>query len=69
MGTPGKEPNRRPPCAGNSDAEGYVREAFLWDPVEGMIGLGDLPGGQRDSEGWGVNNGGHVAGWSSSEFG
>ncbi len=43
------------------------REAFLWDPVEGMIGLGDLPGGDFQSYGYAVNNLGHVAGRGRAE--
>jgi probable HAF family extracellular repeat protein len=39
------------------------REAFLWTPAAGMIGLGDLPGGAHRSSGQGVSaGGGAVAG-------
>ncbi|HUU96918.1 MAG TPA: hypothetical protein VM487_14360, partial [Phycisphaerae bacterium] len=44
-------------------------EAFRWDPVEGMIGLGDLPGGRFQSCGNAVNNLGHVAGYARAELG
>ena len=42
-------------------------QAFLWDPIKGILGLGDLPGGTREvSEGEALNNAGHVAGASQS---
>lgn len=41
------------------------REAFLWTPGSGMIGLGDLPGGPYHSSGQAVSAGGlAVAGFS-----
>jgi probable HAF family extracellular repeat protein len=36
-------------------------DAFWWDPIEGMINIGDLGSG-RGSEAFGINNSGHVTG-------
>jgi len=54
---------------GKSANADSTREAFLWDPVEGMIGLGDLPGARFESCGNAVNNLAHVAGRGRAEPG
>ena len=41
-------------------------EAFLWTAETGMVGLGDLPGGQYISTAIDINNAGQVVGVSSS---
>jgi probable HAF family extracellular repeat protein len=44
-------------------------EAFLWDPIEGMKGLGDLPGANTSSSARDVSNSGWVCGDSVSSKG
>ena len=45
-------------------------EAFLWTEAEGMIGLGDLPGGDYSSSALGISaDGSTVVGRSSAELG
>jgi probable HAF family extracellular repeat protein len=43
--------------------------AFLWDAVNGMQNLGDLPGGSDRSFAFGINNAGQVVGDSSAATG
>jgi probable HAF family extracellular repeat protein len=45
------------------------REAFLWDPVTGIRGTGDLPGGSFLSTAEAVNDAGQVAGWGTTAAG
>lgn len=40
------------------------RRAFVWTPQDGMKDLGSLGGGQFESIGTRINNGGQVVGWS-----
>lgn len=47
--------------------EGF--EAFLWDASNGMIGLGDLPGGRGESYATGINDRAEVVGWSETDLG
>src|SRR5215204_2078132 len=42
-------------------------EAFAWTASGGMVGLGDLPGGNESSLGSGVNSLGHIVGNGSVE--
>ena len=42
----------------NSSPSGH--EAFRWTQAGGMVGLGDLPGGDFYSQGWGVSADGSV---------
>ncbi len=45
-------------------------QAFRWTADEGMVALGDLPGGEFISAAFGVSrNGGVVVGWSASSSG
>ena len=44
-------------------------EAFLWTPETGMVGLGDLPGGDFFSKGHGINDFDQVVGMSVSDSG
>lgn len=43
----------------------WVRRAFLWQANAGMVDLGTLPGGVS-SEAIGINNVGHIVGWSEA---
>jgi len=45
---------------GGSASASTVREAFIWDATHGMRGLGDLPGGDLDSDALGVSADGSV---------
>lgn len=45
-----------------------VWQAWIWDSINGMVGLGDLPGGRWESEGGDINDHGQIVGDSSSEF-
>jgi probable HAF family extracellular repeat protein len=45
------------------------KHAYLWDSVNGLTDLGDLPGGQDTSYGRAINNSGQVAGNSYSTVG
>lgn len=50
------------PCEGGSGISG---DAFLWSSDTGMQDLGTLPGGSF-STGYGINDSGQVAGWSTN---
>jgi probable HAF family extracellular repeat protein len=52
-------------AAGKGLREGNIGEAYLWDPITGMLGLGDLGSG-RGSNATALNNLGHVVGASSA---
>jgi probable HAF family extracellular repeat protein len=47
----------------------HVEQAFLWDAETGMVGLGDLPGGQFISIPFDINDSTQIVGWSCSYFG
>ncbi|MCC7013294.1 MAG: protein kinase [Planctomycetes bacterium] len=52
-------------AAASNGAEPY--EPFVWDAVNGMVHLGDLPGGTNSGEVHGISDDGSVAaGWSAS---
>jgi probable HAF family extracellular repeat protein len=52
--------------ANSADCE----EAARWSPAEGLVGLGDLPGGKCESIAFGVSaDGGTIVGYASSEAG
>ena len=51
------------------DADVYAYEAFLWERVGGMRGLGDLAGGTFDSVAYDINNNSEVVGASESGLG
>ena len=46
-------------------ADGHPRHAFLWDSINGLLDLGDLPGGEDYARAWGLDSGGGVVGASS----
>ncbi len=56
--------NNHGQIAGYSYASGSYQQAFFWDPQNGMIALGVLPG-QRYSYATGINDNGQVVGHSS----
>ena len=64
--------NDRGVVAGESVLSASQREATLWDPLSGRLGLGTLPNPSnpnRSSVAFGVNNAGLAVGWSDAEEG
>lgn len=45
---------------GSGRPDSYLSEAFRWTEDDGMVGLGDLPGGSTSSEAYGVSADGSV---------
>lgn len=52
--------------SGFPDGSGFTAQAYFWSREDGMIGLGDLPGSTFSSRAKGLNNLGHVVGYSCS---
>lgn len=48
---------------------GGAYEGFLYDPVDGKLGLGDLPGGGFNTHGYGLSENGFVTGSSRGVLG